>query len=307
MIHVSILVPHGSVLLNSIVGLFKVFDLANHHSERGGKGAAFEVHLVGSASTAELYGGHGVVKPDLTLEEVVATDLAIVPAMAGNIGEATKKNYAFIPWIQKQYRSGSDIAGLCTGVFFIADAGLIREKHCSSHWFVDATFRKQYSHINSLAEKSTVAQESIHSERGAWFFLQELLERVVGKQAALACSKAFEEPFNQECQSVVSISHQRRHAEKRAPVDGNPMQAMTAERFISLFELNHGVREGKLSIATLFEETLQTPVGNTNPKASCALSEYKQQGRADHHNGRAMKALLKKIDRPETGYRNGKA
>jgi transcriptional regulator GlxA family with amidase domain len=305
MIHVSILVPHCSVLLNSIVGLFKVFDLANHHSECGGKGAAFELHLVASDSAADLYGGHVVVKPDLTLEEVVATDLAIIPAMAGNIGEAIKNNCAFIPWIQKQYWSGSDIAGLCTGVFFIADAGLIHEKHCSSHWFVDAAFRKQYSQINSLAEESTVAEDSIHSESGAWLFLQELLERVVGKKAASACSEIFQEPFNRECQSVVSVSHPRRHAKKRASVGGNSIQAMTAERFISLFELNHGGREGKLSIATLFEETFQTPVGNTNPKASCALSEYEEQGRADHHNSRALKALFKKIDRLETGYRNG--
>ena len=60
-------------------------------------------------------------------------------------------------------------------------------------------------------------------------------------------------------------------------------------------------------MATLFEETFQTPVGNTNPKASGALAEYEEQGRADHHNGRALKALFKKIDRLETGYRNGQA
>jgi transcriptional regulator GlxA family with amidase domain len=305
MMHVSILVPHSSVLLNSIVGLFRVFGLANYHSECGGKGAAFELHLVASASTADLYGGHVVVKPDLTLAEVAATDLAIIPAMAGNIGEVIKNNCAFISWIQEQYRSGSDIAGLCTGAFFIADAGLIHEKHCSSHWFVDAAFRSQYTHINSLAEKTTDAKESIHSEGGAWFFLQELLERVVGKKAALACSATFQDPFNRECQSVVTVSHQRRHAKKRASVDGNSMQEMTAERFISLFEVKHGVREGKLSIATLFEETLQTPVGSINPRASFDLSEYEEQGRTDHHNGRALKALFKKIDRLETGCSNG--
>lgn len=307
MIHVSILVPQSSVLLNSIVGLFKVFDLANHHSERGGKGAAFELHLVAGASTADLYGGHVVARPDLTLAEVAATDLAIIPAMAGNIAEAIKNNCAFIPWIQEQYQSGAEIAGLCTGTFFIADAGLIHEKHCSSHWFVDATFRKQYSQINSLAEKTAAAEESIHSESGAWLFLEGLLERVIGKKAALACSVAFQEPFNRDCQSVVSVSHRQRHAKKRASAGGNSTQEMTAERFISLFEVKHGVREGKPSMATLFEETFQTPVGNTHPKVACALPEYAEQGGADHHNGRALKALFKKIDHPETGYRNGQA
>jgi len=313
MTHVSILVPHGSVLLNSIVGLFKIFDLANHHSTKGGRRAAFELHLVGSASTADLYGGHFVAKPDLALAEVAATDLAIIPAMAGNIAEAIKNNSGLIPWIQKQYRDGSEIVGICTGALFIAETGLIHERYCSSHWFVDATFRKQYSQINSLAEKTAAAEESIHSDRGAWLFLQKLLERVAGEKTALACSAIFQDPFNREWQSVVSVYDSRRqHAnriakKKRASADGNAIRELTAERFISLFEAKDGDREGRLSIATLFEESVRTPVGNTNPQPSCALSEYEEQGRADNHNTRTFKALFKKIERLQTSYGNGQA
>jgi putative intracellular protease/amidase len=311
MTHVSILVPHSSVLLNSVVGLFKIFDRANYYSAAGGGGAAFELHLVGNANTADLYGGRFLVKPDATLAEVASTDLAIIPSMAGNIAEAIKNNAAFIPWIQKQYRAGAEIAGLCTGAFFIADAGLIHETNCSSHWFVDATFRQQYSQINSLAEKTAVSAESIHSDTGAWFFLQKLLERVVGKKAALACSAAFQEPFNRECQSVVSVSDPRRQDTHRvakmvrASAGRNLMQEMTVQRFISLFEAKHGDRESSLSIATLFEESLQALAGNPNPNASCGLSEYEEQGKADNHNARTFKALFKKLDRLETSYDNG--
>jgi putative intracellular protease/amidase len=313
MTHVSIMVPHSSVLLGSVVGLFKIFDLANHHAAEGGRGAAFELHLVGGASTADLYGGRFVVKPDLTLAEVAATDLAIIPAMAGNIAEAMKNNSAFIPWIREQYRAGCEIAGLCTGASFIVDTGLIHEKYCSWHWFVDATFRKQYSLISSLAEKTAAAAECIHSESGAWFFLQKLLERVVGKKSAWACSASFQEPFNRGCQSVVSVSDPRRqHAnriakKKRASVDGGPMRQMTAERFLSRFEVNHGDGEGSPCIATLFENSLRTPVGNSNPKASCALSEYEEQGRTDNRNTRTWKALFKKIERLERSNGNGNA
>ena len=362
MTHISILVPHGSVLLSSVLGLFKIFDLANHHSAEGPRGAAFELHLVGRASTADLYGGRFVVKPDLMLAEVAATDLAIIPAMAGNIAEAIKNNSAFIPWIREQYRAGCEIAGLCTGASFIVDTGLIHERDCSWHWFVDATFRKQYSLINSLAEKTAGAAECIHSDSGAWFFLQTLLERVAGGKAALACSASFQEPFNQGCQSVVSVSDPRgqlanRIAKKKgASVDGDPMQQTTVERFLSLFEANRGDRQSSrscppadghpeimkmlpllfkegsgvvdpnttttpapppseegnhfqssLSIATLFENSLRTPVGNTNPKASCALSEYEEQGRTANHNTRTWKALFKKIERLERSYRHGEA
>jgi putative intracellular protease/amidase len=308
MTHVSILVPHGSVLLTSVVGLFKIFDLANHHSAEECSGARFDLHLVGSASTAELYGGRFVVKPDLSLAAVPATDLAILPAMAGNIAQAIENNSAFIPWMQKQYSAGSEIAGLCTGAFFIAETGLIQKRYCSPHWFVDATFRKQYSQINSVAE--TAAANSIHSDTGAWFFLQKLLERVAGKKAAWACSASFQDPFNRECQSIVSVCDPRRHAKRlakreRASVDANSTQQMTLERFISLFEVNHPDRNGSLSLATLFEESLQKPVWNTNPKG--ALPEYQEQGKSANHNIRTFKALFGKMERLETAYNNGQA
>jgi len=311
MTHVSILVPHSSVLLSSVVGLFKIFDLANYHSAAGAGGAAFELDLVGNARTADLYGGQFIVKPEVTLAEVPATDLAIIPAMAGNIAEAIKNNSAFIPWIQKQYRAGSEIAGLCTGAFFIADSGLIHETNCSSHWFVDATFRQQYSQINSWAEKTAVSAESIHSDAGAWFFLQELLERVAGSKAALACSAAFREPFNRECQSVVSVSDPRRQdpdriAKKPRSAGGRKlMREMTVQRFISLFEPKHRDRERRLSMATVLGESLRALPGNPNPNASCSLSECVGQGRADNHNARTFKALFKQIERLETNYDNG--
>lgn len=308
--HVSILVPHSSVLLNSVVGLFKILSLANHYSAQGGRGAAFELHLVAEASTADLYGGHVQVKPDLRLADVATTDLAIIPALAGNIAEAIKNNSAFIPWIQRQYRGGSEIAGLCTGAFFMADIGLIHEKHASSHWFVDATFRKQYSQINSLAEKTAAAEESICSDGGAWFFLRRLLARVAGEKTALACSESFQDSFNRECQSILSVSGPRRqHAnriakKRRASAEENLMQEMTAERFISLFKVKDGSPGGRMSIAALLEESLQALVGNTGPKSSCALPEHEEQRRADNHNTGTFKALFKRIERLETSYGN---
>ena len=58
-----------------------------------------------------------------------------------------------------------------------------------------------------------------------------------------------------------------------------------------------------LSIASVFEKSLQTPVRNADP--SFALSEYEEQGRADNHNARTFKALFKQIERLETNYDNG--
>lgn len=307
---VSIMVPHGSVLPNSLLGLFKVFTLANHYSAEDGRGAACELHLVGNSATASLYGGQFAVEVD-QLAEVGATDVAILPAMAGNIADAVKDNSAFVPWLQNQYRAGAEIAGLCTGACFIVEADLLHEKDCSSNWFVDETFRKQYSQLSLLAEKSAPTTESIQTDSGAWLFIQKLLERAAGYKTAVACSASFQEPFNRECQSVVSVSDPEgqcpsRIAERewRSP-DSESMYDMSVERFLSRFHVNPGQREDSLSIAALFDEALQTQVESTRLEASCALSGQKERGSAAIHNTRAFKALFRRIERAETNCGNG--
>jgi putative intracellular protease/amidase len=314
MTQVCILVPHSSALLNSIVGLFKIFDLANRCSPDRDNGPAFELHLVGSDSIVELYGRHFAVAPDLTLAQIAATDVVIIPTMAGNIAATINSNRALVPWIQQQYRAGAEIAGLCTGASFIAETALIHDGNCCSRWFVDATFRKQYSQIGSLAERTAIAAAgSIHSDSGAWLFMRELLERVVGKEAAGACSTAFQDLFNRECHSLVCVSHLRRRHDTRVVrqggcSSGSSMQELTAEHFILRFQdVNPGCREGGSRMATVFEETFRTAVESTHPRVSCGLSEHEEHGDAHCGNTRGLKALLKKIEGVGLGYHNDEA
>src|SRR5271169_4897394 len=201
MTHVAILVPQGSVLVNSVLGLFNVFQLANQRSIQAGRGLAFDLHLVGATARTDLYGDQFLVNPDLTLADVTAADLAIIPAMAGNIAAAIHYNSAFLPWLKKQYHAGCAIAGLCTGGVFVVETGLMQDEHCSGHWFVDATFRKQYSQINVMAERTAHADDSIQSNGGAWSFLHEVVERSVDRETASTCSARFQDAFNRECQS----------------------------------------------------------------------------------------------------------
>lgn len=81
MTHVSILVPHGSAVMESVVSVFTILDQANDHALAAGGDALFDVHLVGATNRVELYGGRSSVRPDLRLGETHATDLVIVPAL----------------------------------------------------------------------------------------------------------------------------------------------------------------------------------------------------------------------------------
>ncbi|MDZ4747173.1 MAG: DJ-1/PfpI family protein [Saprospiraceae bacterium] len=80
------------------------------------------------------------VHPDKTIDEVIKTDLIIIPAISGDIRTALEKNKKIIPWIISQHAKGAEVASLCIGSFLLASTGLINGKKCSSHWLTADIF-----------------------------------------------------------------------------------------------------------------------------------------------------------------------
>lgn len=309
MTHVAILVPQGTVLVNSVLGLFNVFHLANQRSVQAGRGLAFDLHLVGATARTDLYGDQFLVRPDLTLADVATTDLAIIPAMAGDIAAAIRNNSAFVPWLEQQYHAGCVIAGVCTGGVFVVETGLMQDAHCSAHWSVDATFRKQYSHMNMVAERTAHAADSIESDGGAWSFLREVVERSVDREAASICSARFQDAFNRECQSVLAVRDRRQHTNqgvvtKSIVASGVSSQDMTAERFALLFEAKKG-REGGSSIAALLDESLRMPTAHDDLRVAEPSMGNEEKRSVNRHNARTFKTLFRTIERVDTSDNNG--
>ncbi len=242
--HVSIVIPQGAAVLKSIVRVFKIFNWVNDYLADNGGRPLFDLHLVGMAPRADLYGGIFSVMPDLTLADGRTFDLIIIPALAGDISEGLKGNAAFIPWMKKQYKMGSEIASLCTGAFLLAATGLMDGNKPTTHWFVAADCRNAFCQIKLGAERMIMKERRIHTRRGAYSSLNLLIEKFAGAAVAMACSKIFETDFNRECQSVVTIfNKQKRHKGRGIKaaqqfVDNNLRGKISREQFAGMFVLN---------------------------------------------------------------------
>ena len=75
------------------------------------------------------------MRPDALLADVETTDLVIIPAISGDMASAVALNAALVPWIQRQYAQGAEVASLCVGAFLLASTGLLDGKKCSTHWW----------------------------------------------------------------------------------------------------------------------------------------------------------------------------
>ena len=95
-----------------------------------GKPELFEVQLVGLKKEVKVAGGKYTVYTDNLIGDVSKTDLIIIPALDGDMPVVLENNHEFIPWIQKQHKSGAEVASLCVGAFMLASTGLVNGKKC---------------------------------------------------------------------------------------------------------------------------------------------------------------------------------
>jgi transcriptional regulator GlxA family with amidase domain len=205
--HVSILVPAGDIILSSVVGPFKVLNWVNQYNAQQGLPPLFEVHLVGLAWQNGLYGGLFSVNPDKLADDIDQTDLIIIPAMMDLEG-CMKQSSAFVPWILKHRKSGTEVASLCTGAFLLAETGLLDGRHCTTHWQAADAFTKRYPKVHMIPDKIIIDEQGIYSSGGAFSFLNlvlYLVEKFAGKETAIAASKMFEIEYGRSRQSEFAI------------------------------------------------------------------------------------------------------
>ena len=207
--HVSIIVPRGFAIIDTVIASYTMLNMANAYYRRENNSDYFEIDLVGITNEPVVYNGLFQIKPTKTIEDIVKTDLVIVSAIDGNLEKGLDRNKEFIPWITKQRISNSaEIASLCKGAILLAETGLLNGKSCATHWTAHDFFTKRYPQVNLLPEKIISEDNGIYSSGGAYSFLNFLLyliEKYFGREIAIKCSKVSEIDFDRYEQSHFMI------------------------------------------------------------------------------------------------------
>ena len=219
--HLSIIIPEGDLILDTIVGTLNLFKMANSYSKKIGKTKedVFAIDLVGIARKPVTCHQFFEVKPTKTIDEVEHTDLIIIASITGNIEKALKKNEPIINWIKsKRVQDDAQIASLCRSAFILAETGLLNGKSCATHWAVHQQFEKKYSKIQLLPERIISEDNGIYSSGGAYSFLNMiiyLIEKYYGREIAIWCSKMGEIDFDRTNQNpFIIFSGQKEHSDE---------------------------------------------------------------------------------------------
>jgi len=215
--HVTIVVPKGSANLSSIVGSFQILSRANVFWQKTGKRPIMEICIAGFETELKLEAGLFSIHP-ADIKDIISTDLVIIPSVDYEYDNVIKENAALIAWIKEQYKSGAEIASICTGAFLLAATGLLEGKTCSTHWNTATDFRRMFPNINLQIDKLISAQQGIYTNGGAFSFLNlvlYLVEKYFDRQTAILCSKVFQIDIDRTSQSPFFIFQtQKNHGDE---------------------------------------------------------------------------------------------
>lgn len=206
--HLTITVPDGENNLSSIVGAYKIFSRANAYWKERGRKEVFEIELAGISERVDFYGGLFTAKPHKHVSRINKTNLIIIPSLNHNYLKAVKPNAELINWIARQYKTGAEVASICTGAWLLAATGVLDGRRCSTHWSAADQFRNMFPEVRLQTDQLITDENGIYTNGGAYSFLNliiYLVEKYFDRETAIYCSKVFQIEMDRHSQSAFII------------------------------------------------------------------------------------------------------
>jgi transcriptional regulator GlxA family with amidase domain len=139
-------------------------------------------------------GGAGVrIIPDLPLSAIEQTDLVLIPAGGTDIDVMIEKNAAAIPWLRKLHAKGALVAGVCTGVAILAEAGLLEGRRATTHWAVADYFRQRFPNVDWQPQLCVTEDRGVLCGGGVYASIDlalYIVEKLCGRDVAMGCAKS---------------------------------------------------------------------------------------------------------------------
>ncbi len=143
------------------------------------------------------------------LPAVGPDDLVIVPGFTPGKVHLPR---TLIRWLKRSYDQGAKISSVCTGVFALAQAGLLKNRRCTTHWKRTAELQKLYPATQVLADRLFVEDGRITSSAGIAAGIDMALALIEGDHGPLVAAKVARE-------MVVYLRRDAHHQQKSVYFD----------------------------------------------------------------------------------------
>jgi transcriptional regulator GlxA family with amidase domain len=124
------------------------------------------------------------------LPAVAADDLVIVPGFTPGMVHLPR---SLIRWLKRSYDRGAKITSVCTGAFALAQAGLLKNRRCTTHWKRTGELQKLCLSAEVLADRLFVEDGRITTSAGIAAGIDMALALIEGDYGPLVAAKVARE------------------------------------------------------------------------------------------------------------------
>jgi transcriptional regulator GlxA family with amidase domain len=137
-------------------------------------------------------GAYGLV-PQHALSDIKKTDIVILSATTWALEPNTVKHPALLPWLRKMRANGAYIAGICSGVGYLAEAGLLDGREATTHWGVANMLRARYPDVKWRVDQFVTEDAGMLCSGGVYAAVDlslYLVEKFCGHEVAVRTAKS---------------------------------------------------------------------------------------------------------------------
>lgn len=157
--------------------------------------------------------------PHCAIEDAKQMDLILLTAPHPNTYEGIVRKTSLVPWLRAAHERGTYLGGVCSGVAFVAETGLLDGRRATTHWGVAEMFRQRYPKVLWQPEHFVTEDGGLFCSGGVYSAIDlslYLVEKFCGHEIALKCAKSLLVSLPRSLQSgygVVLLS--RPHTDER--------------------------------------------------------------------------------------------
>lgn len=187
------MLAYPGIQVLDVMGPLEVFSRASRWLKDTGKRGddAYRVEVIGltrgplvASSGLRIYADRGFAEVGTGLDTLL---------IAGGIGTARYRSHpALLRWIRRQADRVRRLASVCTGAYFLAEAGLLDGRHATTHWEYCDDFARSFPEVEVEPDTIFVKEGSIYTSAGVTAGMDlalALVEEDHGREVALAVAR----------------------------------------------------------------------------------------------------------------------
>jgi transcriptional regulator GlxA family with amidase domain len=237
MIKLAVLITQQHRML-SVAAILDVFESVNRSYRRNQEDEIFSINLLAPPGLSiNSFGRYSIQSIGIDKQ-----DLILIPAFdTDDLPEALRQNGVFLPWLDRQFKSGAEIGSFCTGAFLLAASGLLNGRRATTHIDASMAFAANFPEVKLEASSVVTDDNGIYTSGGAtssFHLMLHLIERYCARHMALQIAKLFAIDMDREQQSYFgTFSPPQNHGDDlvsktQRKIESSYQEASTIEQLI---------------------------------------------------------------------------